>query len=87
MPLDIARLSAPPLPPSRYLQSDTEGTIVLIEVADGEPIVIGPVVVPTDVEREARTLLAATGPGSYLPPVVHRLCVAFLAGRGVEVMS
>lgn len=87
MPLDtLPRLHFQPLPPSRHLQADPDGTIALIEVADGEPMIIGPIADPASVEREAMTLLAATGPGAYLPPLVHRLCLAYLAARRVKVL-
>ena len=86
MPLDTMPhpLPHPAQPvPSRHVV-DRDGYVALLEVADGDGCWVGPETSHAELERLARDLLAATGPGGYLPPIVHKLAVGYLAARRVE---
>lgn len=86
MPLDtLPRPSAPAVPVRRI--DDRDGNLALLEIADGDGRWIGPEVRHADAEQLAQTLLAATGPGADLPPIVHKLALAYLAARGVTVLA
>ena len=67
--------------PARFVD-DRDGALALLEIADGNADVIGPAVSHDEATAIARQLLAVAGPGCWLPPVVHKLCLAYLASRG-----
>jgi hypothetical protein len=89
MALDLLdrQKAAAALLPRRRIHCDQKGSLALLEIADGDGTFIGPEVAHGDLERLARELLSCTGPGAYLPPMVHKLCLGYLAARGIEVVS
>lgn len=86
MPLDVScLLDRPQQPiPTRRVHVGRDQRLALLEIADGDGLWIGPDTSHAEVERLATQLLSCTGPGSYIPPLVHKLCVAYLAARNVE---
>lgn len=79
----VARLPRQSAAPVRYVDT-RDSTIALVEVADGDALVVGPLIDHATAEDLAHTLLSVTGPGAWLPPIVHKLALAYLSARQVE---
>jgi hypothetical protein len=84
MPLDTHALPPPLQPTPTRSVIDQHGYVALLEIAGGDGRWIGPETSHAELERLARDLLAATGPGGYLPPIVHKLALGYLAARRLE---
>lgn len=92
MPLDLKppRATQKPLrdpgPPGRYIDT-TDGVLKLIEIRNGDVDLLGQVTTHAEAESIAWDLVNAVGPRDGLPMTLHKLCVAYLAARGKEVLS
>lgn len=86
MPLDTLPGPAKAAP-SRFIEERGDNLFLLAIAADGGCDIVGPLTTHEECEQLARTLLSVAAPNLAIPAALHRLCVAYLASRGQEVVA